>query len=110
MWRRWLPDELNVNKIPLGALLLFAALFYLAFHALNGERGLYAYLKQSRNLEVTKAELGALQAQRKDLETRVRLLREESLDLDMLDEQARHILGTAKGNEIVLFVEPEAKP
>lgn len=78
---------------------------YLCFHVLNGERGLYAYLKQSRNLEATRIELAELKAQREELENRVMLVSNDSLDLDMLDEQARRLLGFSKATERVVLLD-----
>lgn len=86
-------------------LLFSLAVCYLAFHALNGDRGLYAYLKQSRHLESSQEELQSLVAKREELENRVHLMSSESLDLDLLDEQARRVLGSAGENEIVILLD-----
>lgn len=80
--------------------------FYFAYHALNGERGLYAYFKQSRNLEISQSELARLTSERVELEQRVQSLNSGSLDLDLLDEEARRILGNANKNEVVVLVTP----
>lgn len=91
----------------LAAPLLFTlAIAYLLFHALNGERGIYAYLKQSRNLEASRIELAELTRQRAGLEQRVHALNSNSLDLDLLDEEARRLLGTAGKNEVVVLTSP----
>lgn len=95
----------SAYKIPekmIGPMFLGLAIFYLIFHVLSGERGVYALLKEDRKLEVLKAELVNLQAQRKELEHNVRLISSESLDLDMLDEQARRVLDNASQNEVVI--------
>ena len=86
----------------LGPLALAIGIFYLTFHALSGERGIYALLKEERKLEVLHTELISVTAQRKDLEHRTSLMNAGSLDLDLLDEQARNILGTASENELVI--------
>ncbi len=85
-----------------GPTLLALAVAYLVFHALSGELGIYALLKEDRKLTLLKAELTTVEGQRKDLEHRVRLLSAGSLDLDLLDEQSRSILGVAAPNEIVI--------
>lgn len=81
-------------------------IFYLTFHALSGERGVYALLKEERKLEVLQTELDNVTAQRKDLEHRVRLMSAGSLDLDLLDEQSRSLLGNASENELVIPLQP----
>jgi cell division protein FtsB len=42
-----------------------------------------------------------LRAERLEIENRAKLLRPESLDIDMLDEKARNILGVIAPNEEV---------
>lgn len=86
----------------LGPLLLSGGIFYLTFHALSGERGIYALLVEERKLEVLNGELADITAQRKDLEHRVRLLSAGSLDLDLLDEQSRIMLNEAGEDEVVI--------
>lgn len=103
--KRFIPDDIQPRRF-VGPIFFAIAIFYLAFHALNGERGFYAYLKQSRNLESSQTELAALKAEREALENRVHLLGDESLDLDLLDEEARRKLGTAKDTEVMLLVDP----
>jgi len=85
---------------------LAVGIFYLTFHALSGERGVYALLKEERKLEVLQTELDNVTAQRKDLEHRVRLMSAGSLDLDLLDEQSRSLLGNASENELVIPLQP----
>ena len=85
-----------------GPLLLSASIFYLSFHALSGERGLYALLKEERKLELIQGNLDDITAQRKDMEHKVRLMSAGSLDLDLLDEQSRIMLDNAAEDEVVL--------
>jgi cell division protein FtsB len=86
----------------LGPLLLSAGIFYFSFHALSGERGLYALLKEERKLEVLKTELADVNLKRKTLEHSVRLMSAGSLDLDLLDEQARINLNEASEDEVIV--------
>lgn len=84
-------------------LLLLCAVAYLLFHALHGERGLYAYIREQRQLTALHTELATVKAQREETELRVSHLRDGSLDLDLLDEQMRRMLGTMKPGEVVLM-------
>jgi cell division protein FtsB len=79
---------------------------YFVFHIFNGERGLYALLKENRKFEVLSTELERVQTERANLERDVKLMRSESLDLDMLDEQVRSNLGLA-GVDEVMVLQPE---
>ncbi len=86
-----------------GPLFCVLALFYLGFHAVSGERGLLALFKESHKLETLKTELAEVTLKREALDKKVRLLSNQSLDLDLLDEQARTVLGMAGKNEVVIF-------
>ncbi|HJD63181.1 MAG TPA: septum formation initiator family protein [Rickettsia endosymbiont of Degeeriella rufa] len=82
---------------------IFLALLlgYFVFHCIYGNKGVIAYLKVNRQLEKAYDELKLLRAERVELEHNVKLLRTESLDKDMLDEQARKVLGIAAPSEQV---------
>ncbi len=89
-------------------ILFVCALFYLAFHAFHGERGVFALFQNRHQLIEIEHDLAETKAQRMTLEKRVRGLRVDSLDLDLLDEQARSMLGLSKENEM-LVVWPDAR-
>ena len=82
-------------------LILMVAYFGISF--VQGDRGLLAWIRLNDEIAVAQADLGELQAQRAVLEHRTRLLRPDGLDLDMLDERARALLGFAHRDEIVLY-------
>ena len=77
---------------------------YIAFHALQGERGLLSYFQTQKQLEMAQGRLEALQAESADLQRRVSLLQEESLDLDLLDQRARELLHLTKVGETTIFI------
>lgn len=86
-----------------GPLLFAVAIFYLCFHAISGERGIYALFKERRRLEVLHVELDKVTEKRVAMERKVRLMRSTSLDLDLLDEQSRDVLGYAGQGEVVYY-------
>ncbi|WP_342225466.1 FtsB family cell division protein [Rickettsia endosymbiont of Urophora cardui] len=90
----------NTKKIILN-IFLALLLGYFVFHCIYGNKGVIAYLKVNRQLEKSYDELKLLRAARVELEHNVKLLRTESLDKDMLDEQARKVLGIAAPSEQV---------
>ena len=85
----------------LGALLAV----YFSYHLVQGERGLIAYLQLKAQVTASQAELETLRAEKSRLARRVRLLRPDSLDPDLLDEQARRMLGFAHPDELVIFTD-----
>lgn len=78
---------------------------YFSYHALSGERGAVALVSLSKQMTDARGELDVVRAERLNLEHRVKLLRPKSIDLDLLDEQARYQLGLAAPDEVVLFIE-----
>jgi cell division protein FtsB len=82
----------------------FAGLIcYFSYHMLSGGRGMLAYFKLSSQISSMQAELELVRMERLNLEHSANLLKSESLDLDLLEEQAKKILGYARPQEIVLI-------
>ncbi|MBY0407746.1 MAG: septum formation initiator family protein [Rickettsiales bacterium] len=99
----------NSGKSVWGSLLLLSIMFYLAFHAVSGERGVLALFTETRKLDEVKTELARVKAQREKLEHKTHLMSDSSLDLDLLDEQVRKVLGMANKNEVVYFPEDDSE-
>lgn len=108
---RFVPDfSESIMFLPrraLGPLLCVLIMFYLGFHAVSGERGLFALFKETRRLDQLTAELNTIRANREAMEKKIKLMSSNSLDLDMLDERARNVLGLAGKDEVVLFTAPK---
>lgn len=99
-----LPESpLSFSSRAIGPLCCVLIMFYLGFHAVSGERGLFALFKETRRLEQLNAELVEIRTKREGLEKKIKLMSNSSLDLDMLDEQARTVLGLAGKDEVVIF-------
>ena len=82
---------------------LFALLiFYFAYQALTGDRGLLTRPQRNAALAQRTQELKRLQAEETDLTMRVRLLGDASLSRDLLEERAREILGFADPRDFVI--------
>lgn len=84
-------------------LLLVCGAFYLLFHALHGDRGLYALVREQRQLVAVQQELAETKTERERVELRVSHLRSNNLDLDLLDEQMRRMMGVMKPGEVVML-------
>lgn len=81
-------------------------IFYFGFHAFTGEGGLLKSNSRDAALAAKTQELKVLTAQREDLEARARLLRDQSLSADLLEERARSLLGFADPRDYVIRVKP----
>ena len=86
----------------IASLLGISMIGYFAYHATEGEHGLRSYFALKQQIELARAERGAAEAERKVMERRVSALRATSLDLDMLDERARHILNLVHKDDFVI--------
>ena len=99
-----LTRELTRRSRPAIAPFLFAvAVAYFAFHFVQGDRGLIAYLRVNQQIEDTQVQLAVLGEERARLEHRVSLLRPDQLDGDMLDERTRVVLGVAHRDEVIIL-------
>ncbi|MFN3686931.1 FtsB family cell division protein [Salinarimonas sp.] len=82
------------------------AVGYFVHHAQSGQRGLEA----KRELQVEKARIQAsldkLREEREDWERRVALVRSDQIDRDLLEEQARVMLGRVHRNDLVIVLDP----
>lgn len=82
-------------------LALILILVYFLYHAVSGNRGFFAMVQLRQEVTHMQVELDIVKAQRLQLEHKVQRLKDESLDLDLLDELARLQLGYAAPNEQV---------
>ena len=95
-----------MSKPAFGPLLFFAIAFalslYFMFAAVQGDFGLFRraeILAESNDLRGQLAEARAQVAQMENLTLR---LSDDYLDLDLLDQQARDVLGMVRADEIVI--------
>ena len=77
---------------------------YFAFHAVEGDYGLFALNKLQDREASLLAERDLLDAEKNRLEKQVALMRPESLDPDMIDEKARESLNMAHENDRVILL------
>jgi cell division protein FtsB len=77
-------------------------IFYFGFQALTGDRGLLSINQRDEILAAKSAELTKLRTERQDLAVRARLLRDDHLSADLLDERARSLLGFADPRDYVI--------
>jgi cell division protein FtsB len=95
-------DGKNISQY-LVTFLSFGLCMYFTFHLLHGTMGYFALRGVNEKLSLTQNKFDKLLLERTALENRVKLLRPASLDLDMLDERARVVLGFAKPDERVVL-------
>ena len=77
-------------------------LTYFGFHAYHGEFGIYSKYRLEERTAAAQGRLDAVKAERATLEHRVSLLRDGTLEKDMLDQQARYQLNLAGKDEVII--------
>ncbi len=78
-------------------------LAYFGYHTIEGDRGLLVWLRLDGKIAAAETRQAALFMKRQRLERRVALMRRQSIDEDMLDEQVRRMLELIRPNEIVIY-------
>jgi cell division protein FtsB len=84
------------------AIFVIALMGYFSYAAIQGKYGLFRLIQVEAQSQTLMRELAELQVERSIIENKTRRLSTDYLDLDLLDEQARKVLGMARGDEIVI--------
>jgi len=93
-------------KVLVGPLLGIALTGYFAYHFVEGDRGLNAWERLSRQLQAAKGTLAGVEAERARLAHRVSQMQPDHIDPDLLDQQVRRVLDFAAPDEIVIMTPP----
>lgn len=97
-------DRTGLKQIAIAAtyMLLSGVIVIFAHSGLQGDHGLAAHREAEGEERRLRAELAELGAERTALENKVLRLSDRYLDLDLLDERARAVLGLVREDEIVV--------
>ena len=98
----------NISKTSfIGYFITFSVIFYFLFFTFFGNKGLVTFFSLKRevlDVKITKEELlNKMQNKRNMVEG----MSSESLDIDLLDEQSRRVLGYVGKNEVVIYQDKE---
>ncbi|MBC57791.1 MAG: septum formation initiator precursor [Confluentimicrobium sp.] len=90
----------------LGVVVYFAIAFslatYFTFAAVQGDYGLFRRIQVAAEADVLNRERAELERQLAEMQNKTRRLSDDYLDPDLLDEQARSVLGLILADEIVI--------
>jgi cell division protein FtsB len=96
----------KAKRAPMGVLIYFAGALmlglYFTFAAVQGDYGVFKRAEIDAEGRAMMIELALLQAEVDQMENLTRRLSDTYLDLDLLDEQARDVLGMVRADEIVI--------
>ena len=101
--RRKLRAFLSTLALYVGCALMIG---YFGVNAYTGNHGLRAKQDLDQQFSELSSELAELKRERAEWQHRVKLLRSESIDPDMLDERARVVLNYLDARELTLMRKP----
>jgi len=86
--------------------IFIALIAYFSFYFLFGTYGFLNFSSFEQQAQIKKENLDTLTNENLAKEHRIKLLKSETLDKDMLDEQVRENLGYIDKDEIVIYYSP----
>lgn len=96
----------RTTRPALGMIIFFAVAFalgvYFTFAAVQGDYGLFMRAEIEAEARSLSAQLATVQADVTEMENLTKRLSDDFLDLDLLDEQTRSVLGMLRADEIVI--------
>ena len=102
MWTRQ-HKQRNTGRLIIPALCA-GFVSYFGYHAYHGEFGITSRYRLQAETADLQAKLDAVRERRIELERRVRLMHDGTMEKDMLDEQARRALNVSQSDEVVVML------
>lgn len=98
--------SISHRRPPVGVIIYIFSVFtlglYFAFAAIQGDYGLFRRVQIDAETTLLRQDLQQITADVAWMENKTHRLSDEYLDLDLLDEQARSVLGLLRADEIVI--------
>jgi cell division protein FtsB len=99
---RFITRKKQSKKTLINSAIFMMIVVYILYHLLHGNRGLFALFEVRKAVAAEKSILQDLETGIGVLARKVHLLKPDSLDIDILEEQARATLNVASENEIII--------
>lgn len=98
--------KISRNRPAFGVIFYFGLVFllgsYFAFASVQGDHGLFRRIQIDAEARELRATRDALEAELVMMRNKTLRLSDDFLDLDLLDEQARDVLGMMRADEILI--------
>ena len=93
----------NIFRRNLLAVIGVCLSIYFCYHLIAGQRGYFSLIYLNNQVERMQTDYAALNEKRLAIEKRVVMMRPGSIDRDLLEERARHVLGFRHRDELILL-------
>ena len=103
MWTRH-HKQRNTGRLIVPAITV-VFLSYFGFHAYHGEYGIYSKYQAQDRIAELQVKLAKVTEERKEMERRVQLLHDGTIEKDMLDEYARRTLDYSQPDELTIMLD-----
>jgi len=77
---------------------------YFIWHAVNGERGLKTKDEYEQRIATLRDQLRGLKDERAVWERKIALMKGAAIDRDLLEDEARSLLGRVDRNDLIVFL------
>lgn len=77
---------------------------YFIWHAVNGERGLKTKDEYEQRIAALREQLRGIKEERAGWDRKIALMKGEAIDRDLLDDEARALLGRVDKNDLVILL------
>jgi cell division protein FtsB len=92
----------HVTQIVIFSCLVGCSIYFVA-SSIRGNSGLHAYILVNERMKILQKEYTTIAAYHDEIENKTQRLRDEPIDLDLLDERARYVLGYVHPSDKVLI-------
>ena len=98
---------IHFAKSLIGPFVALLFLTYVVYHLINGNRGMKSYLSLQQEIKEKNQMIAHLAIQKEELEKQVKSLGTKSLDIDLLEERIRIMLGLGGHKEVTVIYSEE---
>jgi len=85
-------------------LLSLSVMTYFSYHIYHGQYGLQTHENVANHIHLLKAKLDGLEQERDKWQKQIALLKNGTIEKDMLDEYARRTLNLARADELTILL------
>jgi len=78
--------------------------FYICYHAFYGKRNVWNYFDKRNELSKLEHEIRTKQIRNEKLQNKIDRFSDEKIDLDLLDEVSRDVLGTSGAKDEIIII------